>query len=187
MIKNNPQFKSVSATLELISSVCWDLNYNITELYNGGSLPPKTYGYLEFLFCGESTPSQYFRTFGLGMYKITAKVNGVVKDHFYIDYRTTDLPPAAQGCQIDYLLDFNVGTGKFYYNLTQNEFSGYHPFWDLRQCCEIITTSLEDYWENCLAVMPSTDNHPQLVWGPYPDNIGIYEYRIYREYGMGFT
>lgn len=185
-VKNNPQLKLVSMTLDLVSPVCWDTSYSITELFNGGTVSDNLNdGWLEFLFCSETFPGAYYKTFGLGLYKITAKVDGVNKDHFYIDYRTTDLPPAASGCQIDYALDFNVSAEKFYYRLTQNEFFGYHAFWELRPCCEIITQDLEEYWDNSLAVIPSSDNHPQLVWGPHPleSYLGIYGYRIYRNYG----
>jgi hypothetical protein len=45
------------------------------------------------------------------------------------------------------------------------------------------TDEFPDYWENCLAVINDGNNHPKLVWGPYPTDIGIYEYRIYRQYG----
>jgi hypothetical protein len=171
-VYNNPQNKNISLTLELVSPACWDENHYITELFNGGTVSG-TSNWLEFLVCWETFPEEYYRTFGLGLYKITAKVNGVVKDHFFIDYRTSDLPGAiGLGCQIDYLLDFNVGTEKFYYRGTQDEFSDYHAFWDLRPCVDLITDGLEDHWENALAVVyrkNSGVNEPFLAWGPYND------------------
>ncbi len=183
-VENNPQNNLVSMTLELVSPACWNENHYITELFNGGTVGDYiNNGWLEFLCCWETYPNEYYRTFGLGLYKITAKVNGVEKAHFFIDYRTSDLPGAITGsCQIDYALDFNVGAGKFYYTNTQNEFSGYHAFWDLRPCVELTTNGLEDYWDNCLAVFNNGDDHPKFAWGPYPVNLGIYEYRIYRNY-----
>ena len=45
------------------------------------------------------------------------------------------------------------------------------------------TSGLEDYWDNSLAVFNNGANHPKFAWGPYPENLGIYEYRIYRNYG----
>ena len=44
---------------------------------------------------------------------------------------------------------------------------------------------MEDYWDNCLALTVDADNHPRIVWGPYPSEIGIFEYRIYRKHGSG--
>jgi hypothetical protein len=186
-VENNPLYKFVSMTLELVSPACWDKDHYITELFNGGTEGDYiNNGYLEFLCCWETYPNEYHRTFGLGLYKITAKVNGVAKDHFYIDYRTSDLPGAITGsCQIDYILDFNVGDEKFYYTNTQNDFSGYHAFWDLRPCVELITNDLEDYWENCLALIPSENNNPQLIWGHYPESVDLSGYNIYRKVGSG--
>lgn len=189
-IDNNPQNKTVSLTLELVSPACWDENHYITELFNGGTVSGGEYGgWLEFLVCWETFYWEYYRTFGLGLYKITAKIDNVVKDHFFIDYRTSDLPEAiGVGCQIDYALDFNVGTEKFYYRNTQDEFSGYHAFWDLRPCVELRTDGLEDYWDNSLAVISSSDNHPLAVWGPFPRDQTITEvtyYEIWRKYGSG--
>lgn len=189
-IKNNPQYKNLSMVLELVSPACWDEDHYLTELFNGGTIDTATNNsWIEFHVCWSSDPLYYYKTFGLGLYKITAKVNGVVKDHFFIDYRTSDLPGAiGVGCQIDYALDFDVSSNKFYFRNTQDEFSDYHPFWDLRPCVELRTDDLEDYWNNSLAVIPSSDNHPLAVWGPYPGDQSITEvsyYEIWRKYGSG--
>lgn len=188
-IKSNPQLKYVSMSLELVSPACWDEDHYITELFNGGTIGFSGFlneGWLEFLVCWSTDPLFYYKTFGLGLYKITAKVNNVVKDHFFIDYRTSDLPDAINvpppGCQIDYALDFDVAAEKFYFRSTQNEFSGYHTFWDLRPCVSLITAGLENYWDNALAAIPDNNNNPRIVWGKYPGNPGgsISGYKIYR-------
>ncbi len=175
-VKNNPQNKNISMTLELVSPVCWDENHNITELYIGGTESRNVdEGWIEFHVCWSSNPLFYYKTFGLGLYKVTAKVNNVAKDHFFIDYRTSDLPDAIwytppPGCQIDYALDFDVAAEKFYYRNTQNLFSDYHAFWNLRPCVELITDGLEDHWENALAVVYRNNAgtyEPFLAWGPY--------------------
>lgn len=92
-VKNNSQLKLVSMTLELVSIACWDEDHNLTELFTGGTESGYiNNGWLEFLCCWETSPQNYYRTFGLGLYKVTAKVNGVAKHHFFIDYRTASLP-----------------------------------------------------------------------------------------------
>jgi hypothetical protein len=32
------------------------------------------------------------------------------------------------------------------------------------------TTGFEEFWQNSLAVVPSANNHPLLIWGAYPIN-----------------
>ncbi|QQS38205.1 MAG: T9SS type A sorting domain-containing protein [Ignavibacteriales bacterium] len=47
------------------------------------------------------------------------------------------------------------------------------------------TSSFPYFWENSLALIPSqTGNHPQIVWGPYP-NEAIDSYKIYRKVAVG--
>jgi len=171
-------------TLELVSPACWDEDHYITELFNGGTEGDYINNdWLEFHVCWSTYPGIYYKTFGLGLYKITAKVNNVVKDHFFINYRSSNLPGAiGPGCSIDYALDFDVGAEKFYYRYTQNEFSGYHAFWNLRTCVSHSTSGLEDYWDNSLAVIPDENNHPTFIFGPFPDNLQgtITGYKIYR-------
>jgi len=45
------------------------------------------------------------------------------------------------------------------------------------------TYGLENYWNNCLFVIPSeTGNHPRLVWGPYPGtDVSVAAYEIWFE------
>lgn len=189
-VKNNPQNKQISMTLELVSPVCWDQDHYITELYNGGTESSNVNGgWIEFHVCWSSNPLFYYKTFGLGLYKVTAKVNNINKVHFFIDYRTSDLPGAiGPGCSIDYALDFDVSAEKFYYRLTQNEFSDYHAFWDLRPCVELITYGLEDYWENALVMINTGNNKPRIVWGPYDDdNYATSGYYVYSATNYSFT
>jgi hypothetical protein len=187
-IKNNPQRKNVSLTLELISPACWDEEHYLTELFNGGTISDTiNNGWLEFHVCWSTAPQAYYKTFGLGLYKVTAKIDNVTKAHFFIDYRTSDLPGAIwytppPGCQIDYAIDFNVETGKFYFRYTQDEFFGYHAFWTLRPCVSLFTDGLENYWENSLAVFNNGTDHPMFAWGPYPGSSNNY-YKIYKKKG----
>jgi len=48
------------------------------------------------------------------------------------------------------------------------------------------TSSFPDFWQNCLVVVPSGNNHPLLVWGNYPfdkDIPEIFHYSIDRKNG----
>jgi hypothetical protein len=46
------------------------------------------------------------------------------------------------------------------------------------------TDEFQDYWDNCLVVTPDPNNHPRLIWGPYPDdNFAVEYYKIYKKKG----
>jgi hypothetical protein len=45
------------------------------------------------------------------------------------------------------------------------------------------TGSFPDFWPNSLAVYKDINNHPQLIWGGYPDaSFSVTKYKIYRRY-----
>lgn len=53
--------------------------------------------------------------------------------------------------------------------------------WDLTDNY-FITTGLENYWDNCLAVTNDANYHPRLIYGPYPNSLQgtITGYKLYR-------
>jgi len=169
-IKNN-NGSYVKIEMELISSLCWDATtydvnlHNITDLFGGGYLSTSSNKvYLEFLACWETTVQNYYRTFGLGYYKFTVRVNNSIKDYFYIDYRTSDLPENFDGeVNGDINLDFNVSDGKIYYSGSQNLFPTYTSIWQEKYWIDSITTELEplppDYFD-----LTSSGGHPYLTW-----------------------
>lgn len=58
--------------------------------------------------------------------------------------------------------------------------------WEIYGQTYAITTSLPEFWERCLIVLESTNNHPLLVWGDYPvdkDIPAIFHYSIDRKNG----
>lgn len=162
---NNMNHSEVEIKMELKSSLCWDEDHNITNLFEGGSLYTSLSNqYLEFLACWETSVSNYFRTFGLGYYKFTAKVNGIEKDSFYIDYRTSDLPyNFNSGGMGDINITFNVSDGKFYYLNTRILFPKYTSIWQERPWISHLTTGLEplppDNFE-----LSKYSGHPYLTW-----------------------
>ena len=182
-IENNNQLKLVSMTLELVSPACWDKDHFITGLFNGGTVGDYiNNGWLEFVCCWETQPEDYYRTFGLGLYKITAKVDGSEKAHFFIDYRTSHLPYASGLQLIDVRLKFNVMNNCFTltYPSIGNVVNGsYYAIWDLKSLVQLQTEDLENYWDNCLAVFNNGDDHPKFVWGSYPGISNNY-YKIYK-------
>jgi hypothetical protein len=188
-IANNGSGATVEIEMELVSSTCWDASiyypdtHNLTDLFGGGSISTNSTGlYLEFLACWETTVPNYYRTFGLGYYKFTGKVNGIVKDYFYIDYRTSDLPenfnfnPNGMG---DINITFNISDGKFYYYSTQTLFPANTSIWEEKEWIEHITTELELY-----LTVSNQNNNPYLEWNEYHDP-NILGYNIYRKITWG--
>lgn len=51
--------------------------------------------------------------------------------------------------------------------------------WELKNAGTPQTSSLPNFWQKCLVVIPSPNNNPRLVWGPYPNSTPS-GYRIYR-------
>jgi hypothetical protein len=191
-IKNN-NGSNVRIDMELISSLCWNTDPNDVDLHDtthsfgGGFLNTYyTNDWLEFLACWETTQEEYFRTFGLGYYKFTVRVNNVVKDYFYIDYRTSDLPEnfSSEG-NGDINLTFDVADGKIYYWNTTNEFPDDTEIWTEKDWIDDIKTVLEPLAPDNLN-LTSSGGHPYLTWS-HSTNTGDYwtGYKIYREICAG--
>ena len=136
--------------------------------------------------CWETTLADSDRTFGLGYYKFTGKVNGVVKDYFYIDYRTSDLPGSFDtGGSGDINITFNISNGNFYYYDTQTLFPSNTSIWEEKEWIEHITAELEPLPPDNLN-LTSSGGHPYLTWS-HSTNTGDYwtGYKIYREICAG--
>ena len=184
-VENNTG-KTVEIVMELVSPICWDADinnphvHNFTNLFDGGTISTTLNNqFIAFLGCWTlPLPSEYYRTFGLGCYKFIAKVNGVVKDYFYFDYRTSAIP--IYFVSGDMTLVFDVSAGKLYYPNTQNEFPTFSTIWDQKSWIPATTDELLDFWENALLYVNDGNNHPRLIWGPYPEDIGIVQYKIYK-------
>lgn len=188
-IRNN-NGSNVKIEMELVSSLCWKTDPNDDDLHDtthsfGGGYLSTNYNltFLQFLGCWESNPIYYSKTFGLGYYKFTAKVNNIIKDEFFIDYRTSDLPENFGSGDI--LIDFNVYDGKFYYPGTQYLFPTYTSIWEQKPWIDSITTELEplqpDYFD-----LTSSSGHPYLTWyHSYDDGDYWTGYCIYRSVVSG--
>jgi hypothetical protein len=137
--------------------------------------------------------------FTYGLYKVTSNETN---KYFYLDYTDFRIGyyilynPPSSGHNIDLWIKYDYNKDSLYYSSSG---SGYYNigngqllnFWDIKQKGTQLTSSFPDYWENCLAVVNDGDNHPRLVWGPYPDAgslLGtITGYKIYRSanYNIG--
>ena len=168
---------NVTFTLSSVSAR-WDENYELTEDYevlsDNITSPFENSSFFDHIL----DPSERNPVFAIGLYKISAIESGVEKAYFYMDWRTSNW---SSSLDVQFKYDFSTKNFRDYYSNEVIDYS-YQTLWDLTNN-SLVTSGLEDYWQNCLVAIPSTDNHPMLVWGPYPYNIGIYEYRIYRNYG----
>ena len=128
--------------------------------------------------------------YGYGLYKISTNASN---SHFYIDYRDDRIPylnVTHIGHVVDHWVKYDFSNNKFYISPISHS-SSYTEisngdlirFWELKETNPAIPSTLEfpDYWENCLALIPSINNHPKLVWGPYPQYISgaITGYNVY--------
>lgn len=179
----------------LVSSLCWKTDRNdydlhdTTHSFGGGNLSTtSTNYYLQFLGCWESAPIYYYKTFGLGYYKFTVKVNNVIKDYFYIDYRTSDLPEHynsdTEG-KGDLKADFDVVNSVFYYYYTHDLFPTATSIWQQKSRIDSLTTELEPLPPDDFD-LSSSGGHPYLTWN-HSSNTGDYwtGYKIYREICAG--
>ncbi len=187
---NNPNQHLATIQLELISELVWDCDHNITNLFGGTILSPAKNGWKEFYGCWESNPLYYDSTFGFGLYKVTGYVNDFYKDHFFIDYRTTNLigniqPPPGHSGYIDVYLDFDVYEGKFYIYNTQNEFPTNTSIWELKSWIDDIKTEFEPLKPDNFQ-LTTIGSNPQLSWS-HSSNTGDYwtNYAVYRSVVSG--
>ena len=197
-VKNNTGGTAITIQVDLVSSLCWDAwndypnKHDLTTLYPGSSQSTSSNIDLNWEGCW-SYPS-YEHAFGLGYYKVTAcKIvnNGEgiceIKDYFFIDYRTSDLPENFDtGGQADVVVDFSVTDGKFYYKDTQNLFPTYTSIWALFNWIDSLSVELEPLppanlsWYNFY-------EHPRLQWN-HSSNTEDYvtNYEIHRNTGEGW-
>ena len=186
VVNNNGS--TVTIKSELVSPDCWDSDnsrphiHYLTQLYTGGTqITSLTNTWKEFAICFDQNTYPDSLTFGLGYYKFSVRVNNVLKDYFYIDYRTSVLPEdfIKLGQSSDIQIDFDVAAGKLYYLYTQNEFSTYTTIWDEKAHITNSKSELELY-----LTVSNQNNNPYLEWNEYYDP-NILGYNIYRKISLG--
>jgi len=173
---------NVTFTLTAISAR-WDENNNLTEDYetasvNINSTPPliKSVAYFDHIWTSTAGDNPIFAA---GLYKISAIESGVEKAYFYMDWRTST---AGWIESVDVYFKYDYAN-KHFRNAANTQIIdySYQTLWDLTSNL-LITSGLEDYWNNCLAVFNNGDDHPKFAWGPKPDFTNSY-YKIYKKKG----
>jgi len=164
-------------------------NYYITDKYDSSSIIPRNNEHTNywngwnFLW----TPDNIF-LFGHGLYKFSSSDN---KTHFYIDYRDDKYVfyNNSYGHNADLWIKYNDIENKFYYASSPDlgfvpiSNGDYLKIWEIKQQGLPTTSKFINFWQNCLAIIPTSNNHPRLVWGRYPSNDAVSIYKIYRKYG----
>lgn len=157
------------------------------ELYDGGTLvTTQLSAKREFLFVWETTIQDEYRTFAIGLYKVTVKVNDIIKDYFTIDYRTSSLPElfncSGSG---DINLDFDVSVGEIWYDNTNIPFPSATSIWAEKPCITNLKTELEPLPPDNFQ-LTSSSGYPYLSWN-HSSNSGDYltGYEIYRSVVSG--
>jgi hypothetical protein len=119
---------------------------------------------------------------GLGLYKITnSKVSG---KYFYLDTRDNEYVETS--INPDLWFDYRSDPGKYYCVVKCDNVPIENG--SLVRVSDILgftskTQKLASFWSNVLVAV-SSNNHPRLIWGKYPDiSITINNYKIYRKYG----
>ena len=121
------------------------------------------------------------RDSGYALHKVTFGDNRFV---FYFDMRDSDYD-GTYPCANDFyfVYDYVQNTLKINIDGFCNDVSvnsrDYMNIWEMNGKTSPTTLSFENYWQNSLALIPTWNNHPRLVWGPHP-TFSATNYRVYR-------
>ena len=121
--------------------------------------------------------------FGFGIYKLAVADRWIFldwRDTRYGSYSTCD------GHCADIWIKYDGNSGKMHIKsdatfIWSGGVSNGELFtiWQLKDQGSPSTLDAPLFWQNCLVLIPSPDNHPRLVWGPHP-TFSATHYRIYR-------
>ncbi len=106
------------------------------------------------------------------------------KIFFYLDYRDCN-----STCQFDISIKYDNINGLYYapqltFNYVHFNEGAILTHWDIDNCSPRCVHDLPDFWQNCLVIIPDENNHPHLVWGPYPFDANFPQadgYKIFRK------
>jgi hypothetical protein len=132
-IVDNPVNFDVTIILDLVNNtLCWDAHpspdidlHNLTTFYQGSEQTTNQDVNWSAVW---AYPGRE-HCFALGLYRISAEINGNEQKHFYLDYRTSTLP---ENFQADLELDYSVTDKKFYRRSTTNEVPTNATIWGLQ-------------------------------------------------------
>ncbi len=142
-----------------------------------------------------ATPIINDYTLAYGVYRISIVENG--RDaYFFLDYRDTRFRTydITQGSGIDVWFIYDGENDQFGYRryscpitIDPEDFiditdGDYLPIWEIKeQSGGPYTSGFESHWSNALVGIDDGDNHPKIVWGPYPGELAgtLKEYWVY--------
>jgi len=171
--------------------VCWYNGYEY-RFYNEGNER-------EVTGCAQSTAG--LNPLRNGFYRMNIKENGQLKTYVYFDWRDTgftvnvcrycsgsnDMTIRYNGEDEELWFWNNNGIGILNQSPDEYLINGQLINWAELNCTPRTTLYLEDFWSNALVLVNNGNNRPLLVWGPYPSEIAISNYEVYRDDGSGFT
>jgi hypothetical protein len=142
------------------------------------NLPLNSYGWN---ICYDDSGN--FPYFGYSFYRMT---NSYTNDFFYLDFRDCNYAPSGEygylWTDLSIYLNLNYdgnGHSRYECKVQSNPSVAINNgevirIWEIEylsppQPYVPKTDCFPDYWQNCLVLIPTSDNHPRLVWGPYPE------------------
>lgn len=116
----------------------------------------------------------------------------VSNSYFYFDYRDCrygcyEQEPSVNGHSIDVWLKYNAIENIFsyssdgdinnpWYSISNGEILN---IWEIKQVGNPNSSCFPNFWNRCLVLIPSINNHVRLVWGPHP-TFNATSYKVYR-------
>jgi hypothetical protein len=171
-------------------------NYTMTSDFNRVIYPPydnpplsrtdwnayEDWAGYDFIIGSQAIPPPWpyrMPNFAWGLYKIKMLYGD---DYFYLNFRDQNYSQYSSYCNghcADVWVKYDSDQDMFSF-VTQSNTDPYSSDWvdasggKLFFIWEIknqwpSTSNFPDYWQNCLVLIPTSDNHPRLVWGPYPE------------------
>lgn len=195
VVTKNNTGDSVIVSMQLIGGACWFATGDDSDLHEPTPAYPGTTQKtisdgqdLAWEACwAEDVPGTLPFTFGLGKYKITAKINGDTTDYFWIDWRNDQLEEHfghVLGNSGDINVWIDVATGNFYWDddLTK-PINQTDKKWGEVRGWPTTTSKLIPYIPINFNVFEHTSS-PVLVWNHSSQNDFVTNYEIYRAVGM---
>ncbi len=199
-----PTYPIIACTL-MAQSQCWAISlpvppqpggYYLSNDYDNSIYVPRENNMgqqsagFDFVTSMGGAPGTGYPDFAYGLYKVT--ITGSNK-YFYLDYRDYLVgfySPPFNGHKIDLWIKYKSNSDKFEYSSDSNDYFEITNrqllnIWDIKQKGAPQTSLFPDYWDNCLALIPSQNNNPRLIWGTYPEPVDLAGYNIYRKIGSG--
>lgn len=159
------------------------LYFNSVE--SEGNVDPNSSGwYAAFNFKWRQPPTPLYPSWGLGLYKISNSKNP--DKYFYLDARESKYGSGG-GIDVDIHIWYDHTTNKYKYRklgvgwIQVDNDGDVVSVWEIKNREYFKPNLLEDYWVNVLVLVNDGQDHPRLIWAPYPSlDFGVNYYKIYK-------